>query len=188
MSAGVNVWVVGTPAAGKSTLARRLASALELRHVELDDAFWAAGWVPADTADFLNAVAARTDEPGWVVDGQYGAAVQAYAARAHVVVWVDTPLRVGLPRLVRRTVARARRRQPLWSAGNVETWWHAIGPDSIIWYALCVHREQRRANEELFRRLAPLGVRLIRVRHPDADALVRALRTADALEKEPTHE
>ncbi|WP_327341276.1 hypothetical protein [Streptomyces europaeiscabiei] len=188
MSAALNVWVVGTPAAGKSTLARRLAAVLGLRHVELDDAFWAPGWVPADTAGFLGAVGALTDEPGWVVDGQYGSAVQEYAARAHAVVWVDTPLRVGLPRLVRRTVARARRGEPLWSAGNVETWWHAFGPDSIIWYALSVHREQRRANQELFRRLAPLGVRLIRVRRPDADALVRELRTADALGKEPTHE
>ncbi|MCQ6247319.1 hypothetical protein HUF15_30440 [Streptomyces samsunensis] len=178
MSARMGYWVVGTPAAGKSTLARRLAAALDLRHVELDDAFWAAGWVPADADAFLGAVGALIDEPGWIVDGQYGGAVEAYAARAHAVIWVDTPLWVSLPRLVRRTVVRAWRREPMWSAGNVETWWHAIGPDSIIWYAISVHHEQRRENEKLFRRLAPLGVRLIRVRHPDVDALVRELRPA----------
>ncbi|MGW7466970.1 hypothetical protein ACWGJT_20245 [Streptomyces xantholiticus] len=180
--------MVGTPGAGKSTLARQLAAALDLRYVELDDPFWAAGWVPADSDAFLSSVAEQIDQPGWIADGQYGSAVTAYAARAHAVIWVDTPLWVSLPRLVRRTVVRAWRREPMWSVGNVETWWHAIGRDSIIWYAISVHRAQRRANEELFRRLSPLGAELIRVRRPDVEALADKLRAVDALRKEPTVE
>jgi len=180
-------WVVGTPAAGKSTLARRLAAALGLRYVELDDLFWAPGWIPVDANTFLGVVGELIDEPGWIIDGQYASAVAAYAVRAHAVIWVDTPLRVSLPRLVSRTMVRAWRRQAMWSAGNVETWWHAVGPDSIIWYTISVHREQRRANEELFRRLSPLGVKLIRVRRPDVDVLVGDLRAA-VMRKEPTVE
>ncbi|MFF5858519.1 adenylate kinase [Streptomyces sp. NPDC012751] len=180
-------WVVGTPGAGKSTLARQLAAALDVRHVELDDPFWTAGWQPAAPETFLGAVARMLDGSGWIADGQYGSAVAAHANRAHAVVWVDPPLWVILPRLVRRTLSRAWRREPMWSAGNTESWRHALGSESVIWYALCVHRAQRRANEELFRRLASLDVVLIRVRRPRPDALADALRAA-ARRKEPTDE
>ncbi|MDT0436441.1 MULTISPECIES: AAA family ATPase [Streptomyces] len=180
MTGHVRIWVIGTPGAGKSTLARRLAASLGLPHIELDDPFWAAGWRQEDPEVFLGRVARLLDADAWVVDGQYDTAVAAHADRAHAVVWVDPPLRVSLPRLARRTLARAWRREPLWSAGNTESWRHALGGESVIWYALRVHRAQRRANQELFRRLAPLGVELIRVRRPDAEALVATLRTVDA--------
>jgi len=177
VTASGRYWVIGTPAAGKSTLARRLAAVLDLPHVELDDSFWAANWTPVEPDTFLHTVGGLLDAPGWVVDGQYAGAVAAYADRAHAVIWVDTPWWVSLPRLIRRTARRARRGDPLWSAGNVETWRHAIGRDSILWYAIAVHRAQRRANADLFRRLAPRGVRVLRVRRPDADALAARLRT-----------
>ncbi|MFJ1646706.1 hypothetical protein [Streptomyces sp. NPDC088258] len=181
-------WVVGTPGAGKSTLARQLATALDLRYVELDDPFWAAGWQPEDPDTFLSTVARLLDGPAWIADGQYGGAVAAHANRAHAIIWIDPPLRVSLPRLVRRTLSRAWRREPLWAAGNTESWRHALGSESVIWYALSVHRAQRRANEELFRRLAPLDVVLIRVRRPHPGALVDVLRAAAAGRKESTND
>jgi hypothetical protein len=61
-----------------------------------------------------------------------------------VVVWLDLPIRVWLPRLVRRTGRRLRRREQLWN-GNRESLRGAIwGRDSLFAYALRSHFARRR--------------------------------------------
>jgi len=41
------VVVVGTSGSGKTTIARRLAALLGVRHIELDSLHWERGWVEA---------------------------------------------------------------------------------------------------------------------------------------------
>ena len=56
----------------------------------------------------------------WVTEWQYSLARPLLAERADLLIWLDLPfLRVALPRVIRRTVRRRRRRQELWN-GNVE--------------------------------------------------------------------
>ncbi|CAM5394838.1 hypothetical protein SALBM135S_05522 [Streptomyces alboniger] len=86
-------------------------------------------------------------------------------------VWVDPPLRVAWPRLLRRTLRRWIRREELWG-GTRETFWTVVGPRSILWYALKVRAEQRQANLDLFARLSGTGVRLIRFRGGDVRNLI----------------
>src|SRR4051812_36074483 len=78
---------------------------------------------------------------------------------ADTVVWLDLPIHVWLPRLVRRTSRRIRGREPLWNA-NRETLWTAIGgPDSLLGYALRSHFRRRRYWPE---QLAPYPVTRLR--------------------------
>jgi hypothetical protein len=85
--------------------------------------------------------------------------------RADVVVWLDLPPRVWLPRLLRRTVGRIVRRETLWN-GNRETFRRAfLSRESLILFAVRSYPRIRRRNEE---RLAPFPV--VRLRSPSAVA------------------
>ena len=58
---------------------------------------------------------------GWVIDGGYRSKIgDLVLEQADVVVWIDLPLHVWLPRLIRRTVRRMRGQEELWN-GNRET-------------------------------------------------------------------
>jgi hypothetical protein len=63
---------------------------------------------------------------------------------ADVVVWLDLPLRVWLPRLVRRTSRRLIAGEEIWN-GNRESLHSAVwGRESLIFYALRSHFARRR--------------------------------------------
>ncbi len=137
------VSVVGGSGTGKTTLARELARRLGVPHVELDALHHDAGWqeAPADVlrARVEEALAAAPD--GWVVDGNYhgklGTLVQE---RADTVVFLDLPLGLTLRRVLRRTARRVLMREELWN-GNRETLRNALTPsESIIWWAVRMHR------------------------------------------------
>lgn len=150
--------MLGTTGAGRSTFAGRLAGAIGAPHVELDGFNHGPNWTPrpefaADVADVLT-------WPGWVVDGNYVDRVAGTLwPRADTVIWLDPPLWVILPRIVRRTTGRVRERTELWN-GNRESW--SALTVSLPWAV----RSQRRHRAELPGRLAELergGVRVVRL-------------------------
>lgn len=173
-SAPCRVWVLGGSASGKTTFAREFSAAAGARHVELDRLYWQENWTPKEDAAFREELSVLLREPCWVVDGQYAAAVDDFVAEADCVVWLDTPLRVAWPRLLRRTVTRLVRRQDLW-AGNRESFTSVVGPRSILWFALRLRKPQQEANQRLFDRLRPGGAVLVRSRTGDPAALARGL-------------
>jgi adenylate kinase family enzyme len=147
---------------GKTTLGRELARRLEVPFHELDALHHEAGWTEA-TADVLRArVEPLVAEDAWVVDGAYrGKLGDLVLERAELVVWLDLPLRVWLPRLLRRTVRRVVRREELWN-GNRETLRNVLlSRDSLIVYAFRAHFRHRRSYPGA---LAPYEV--VRLRSP----------------------
>lgn len=130
---------------GKTTVGRALSERLGVPFHELDALHHGPNWTEA-TAEELHAKVApivRTD--AWVVDGAYrGKLGDLVLERADVVVWLDLPVRVWLPRLVRRTARRVVLREELWN-GNRETVRNVLfSRDSLVWYALKAHVRRRR--------------------------------------------
>ncbi|MBZ6075104.1 AAA family ATPase [Microvirga puerhi] len=85
------ILVIGSPGAGKTTLARRIAEALDLPLVHLDREYWRPGWVkPSDEAWDRQAdeLAAR---PAWVMDGEYFDLSDRLITRATTIIWLDLP-------------------------------------------------------------------------------------------------
>ena len=84
-------------------------------------------------------------EERWVVDGSYRSKLgDLVFERADVVVWLDLPRRIWLPRLVRRTISRIVRREELWN-GNRETLRNVLfSPDSVVTFALRNYPRRRR--------------------------------------------
>jgi adenylate kinase family enzyme len=130
---------------GKTTVGRALAEALRVPFVETDALHHGPGWTEA-TADELRAkVEPIVEADGWVIDSAYrGKLGDLVLENADVVVWLDLPVRVWLPRLVRRTARRIVTREELWN-GNREELRYALNPtNSVVVYALRHYRRRRR--------------------------------------------
>jgi adenylate kinase family enzyme len=140
-------------ASGKTTFARALADRLGVAFVELDALNHGPDWTEATAEELRAKVAPIIETDSWVIDGAYrGKLGDLVLERADTVMWLDFPLRIWFPRLVRRTVARIVRKEELW-AGNRETVRNMfLRRDSLLVFALRTYRPRRkRYAEELAR-------------------------------------
>ena len=130
---------------GKTTLARVLASRGDLPFIELDELHHGPNWSEPTADEFREIVTPIVAGPAWVIDGSYrGKLGDLVLERAELVVWIDLPRRIWLPRLVGRSVRRIVGREMLWS-GNRETFRDAfVGRDSLIGYTWRTYPDRRR--------------------------------------------
>jgi adenylate kinase family enzyme len=159
------VVVRGSTGAGKSTFARELATRLDLPYVELDALHHLPGWTEASAEELRARVeAALDDDRGGVVDGNYdGKLGTLVVGRAELIVWLDLPLRVTFPRLLRRTVRRARTGEELWN-GNRESWRGSFASrESVLLWLFRTHWRNRREWPARF-----AGRQVVRLRTPGA--------------------
>lgn len=112
------ILIAGVSGAGKTTLAARIADAVDAPHTEIDGLFHGPDWTPRE--DFLDNVRNLVRAEAWTTEWQYSSARPLLAQHADLIVWLDPPFwRVTLPRVVRRTLRRRLRREVLWN-GNIE--------------------------------------------------------------------
>ena len=138
--------VIGTASGtGKTTVGRALADRLGVPFVELDALHHGPDWTEATPDELRARVEPIVDTDAWVIDGAYrGKLGDLVLERADVIVWLDLPLRVWLPRLLRRTTRRTVTREELWN-GNRESLRDALGGrDALIPYAIRMHFSRRR--------------------------------------------
>ena len=117
--------IVGGPGNGKSTLARRLADGLGLRHIELDGLFHVTDWESATPEEFRRDLVAAMDEApdGWVTCGNYLTMCDdLHIAQADTFVWLDLPRRTVVWRTAKRTIRRAITRETLFGNEIREPW------------------------------------------------------------------
>ena len=149
---------------GKTTLGRTLAARLEVPFVELDALVHGPGWIETPDDELHALLDPILELDGWVIDGTY---IRKLGNRvidsADVVVWLDQPTRVWLPRLIRRSARRMTGRETLWN-GNRESlkslFW---GRESLFGYAFTQQPARRR---EWPAELA--GHDVVRLRSPEA--------------------
>ncbi len=129
---------------GKTTVASALAKRLDVPYYELDALHHGPNWAEPPLEEFRARVEAVVRSESWVIDGAYRGKLGSLVLEgAELVVWLDLPLHVWLPRLVRRTIRRVVTREELW-AGNRETLRDALHPhNSVVLYALRKYRRTR---------------------------------------------
>ena len=160
------VAVVGTTGAGKTTFARRLATALGAPHVELDGLHWGPGWTVRP--EFRDDVSSATAQTRWVVDGNYSAVRDLVWARATAIVWLDYSFACVFARALRRTIVRVASGEPLY-AGNRETVRNSLfSADGVPWWVVRTHARRRREFPRLLQRPEYSHVTVMRVRTPSA--------------------
>jgi adenylate kinase family enzyme len=162
--APARIVVVGTSCSGKSTLAKRLAKQLGLKHVELDALHWEPNWVEASQDETRRRADLALELEGrWVVDGNYGYTRDIVWARAQIVVWLDYPFLMVLGRAIRRTFRRMYHREVLWS-GNQEKWRKLFSKDSIILWVIQTHHHRAKQYPILFQQPEYKHLQVVRLR------------------------
>lgn len=148
---------------GKTTVGRALAERLGVPFVELDALVHGPGWTETGDEELRRLLTPILAEPAWVVDGSYSRKLGTMVLdSADTVVWLDLPIRVWFPRLVRRTARRVVRREELWN-GNRETLRGALwGRESLFVWAFRSHVRRRRAYPR-----ALAGYDVVRLRTPE---------------------
>jgi adenylate kinase family enzyme len=142
------VLIVGDSNSGKTTLGHALADALGVRFVELDALYWLPGWQgrPPDEFRALLQASLPADED-WVAAGNYTSYRDAFWPRADTGIWLDFPLRITLPRLVRRSWRRYRSKELLWGT-NYDRFWPMFKlwdtKASLLSFTVAWHGRRRR--------------------------------------------
>ncbi len=169
---------------GKTTLGRELARRLAVPFVELDALVHGPNWTETPDAELRARVAPIVASDGWVIDGTYARKLGDLVIRsADVVVWLDLPVRIWLPRLLRRSARRLRRREVLWN-GNRETLRDVVwGRESLVIWSARTHVHRRRTwPAEL------AGLAVLRLRSPhEVETFLASVpdRRADVAHGEP---
>jgi adenylate kinase family enzyme len=130
---------------GKTTLGRALAARLGVRFVELDALVHGPDWAETPDDELKASLTPIMAEEGWVIDGSYSRKLGTLVLdAADTVVWLDLPIRVWFPRLVRRTARRVTGRETLWNDNKENVLTAVWGRDSLFGYALMQHFRKRR--------------------------------------------
>ncbi|WP_225753311.1 AAA family ATPase [Actinotalea sp. Marseille-Q4924] len=132
--------VTGTSGSGKTQLAARIATVLEVPHVEIDALFHGPAWSPRPS--FEQDVHRFSNEPAWVTEWQYSSVRAHLAERADLMIWLDLPRHLVMRQVANRTLTRRLRREPLWN-GNIEPPLRTFFTDSehIVRWAWRTHRK-----------------------------------------------
>lgn len=92
--------VIGSPGAGKSTLARKLGRKLRMKVVHLDRNFWQPGWkeIPRNTR--IDILKKLVQEKQWIIEGTYLDSSEPRLSAADTIIFLDINPFVCLQRVI----------------------------------------------------------------------------------------
>jgi len=164
------ILVIGRTGSGKTTLARAIAAALQVPHVELDSLFFGPNFSTVPEPVLRERVAAAIEEDRWVTDGNKRAVRDLVWPRADTIIWLDFPAAVTLWRLGRRSMRRtASLRTEAAKTGNTKDLPKQVlaGAKAVL-TALRSHTGQRKEFPQMFAAPENQHLAVVRLRSPRA--------------------
>jgi energy-coupling factor transporter ATP-binding protein EcfA2 len=164
------ILILGRTGSGKTTIARELAAALGVPHVELDSLYFGPDFSTAPMSLLRERTSAAIAGDRWVTDGNKRAVRDLVWPRADTVIWLDYSVYVSLCRLAKR----ARTRTSALSARAAQTGRRNGLPKQMlaaargVLTALKSHRGQRREYPRMLAHPANRHLAVARLRSPRA--------------------
>jgi hypothetical protein len=164
------ILILGRTGSGKTTLARELAAALGVPHVELDALYFGPDLSRAPLDVLRERTSAAIAGERWVTDGNKRAVRDLVWPRADTIVWLDYPVWVSLRRLARRARSRTAslRTEAKRTGGRAGLPRQLLAAARGVLTALRSHRGQRREYPRLFARPENRHLAVARLRSPRA--------------------
>ncbi|MEO6891074.1 MAG: hypothetical protein ABI456_16575 [Ktedonobacteraceae bacterium] len=107
--------IIGSPGAGKSTLAKELASILKMRVFHLDRFFWQRGWKGKTRDTRIYLLECLVMEKQWIIEGTYLCSSEPRLNAADTIIFLDMHPLLCLWRVIKRHwvyLGRSRRDIP----------------------------------------------------------------------------
>ena len=164
------VVVIGTSGAGKTTLARDLAQARGVAHVEMDAYRHGPNWTETPDGKFRRILDDALRGECWVADGNYSMARDSVWPRATAIVWLDFNFGLVFWRLALRTLRRGITRETLWNGNKENLFSHLFTRHSLFLWAFKSHWRRRRTLPLALAQPQHTHLRLVRLRSPRAAA------------------
>ena len=112
--------IVGSGGSGKSVLALRLGSLLDIPVVHLDAVHWKPGWVAPPRAEWQETVQQLVQADSWIMDGNYGGTFELRFQPADTIVFLDLPRTLCAWRANKRRLLYFGRHRPDMAPGCPE--------------------------------------------------------------------
>ena len=164
------ILVLGRTGSGKTTLARELAAAIGVPHVELDALYFGADFSTVPLSVLRERTSAAIAGDRWVTDGNKSAVRDLVWPRADTVIWLDYPLVVSLWRLGRRALWRTSvlKAQAAEGDGKAGLPKQFLSAAKGVLTALRSHKGQRREYPRMFAKQENQHLAVVRLRSPRA--------------------
>lgn len=162
--------VIGRTGSGKTTLARELAAALDVPHVELDALYFGPDFSTVPLSVLRERTSAALTQDRWVTDGNKSAVRDLVWPRADTIIWLDYPITVSLWRLGKRALWRTSvlREQAVQTGKKTGLPRQFLLGARGVLRALRSHMGQRREYPILFARPENQHLAVVRLRSPRA--------------------
>ena len=162
------VVVIGTTGSGKTTLARELARAQGVVHVEMDAYRHGPNWAETPDDEFCRLLAHALRDDRWVADGNYRVTRGVVWTRATAIVWLDYAFPLVFWRLFCRTLRRGILRETLWNGNKENLFEHFFTRNSLFLWAIKSHWLRRRTLPSELAEPQYAHLRVVRLRSPRA--------------------
>ena len=136
------IHIVGTSGSGKTTVARKIAEKLGIKHIELDAINWQPNWTALPKEEFREKVKEVIEEGDWTIDGNYSAVRDIIWDKVDTIVWLDTPFLPVFLRVTWRTLTRILTKEKLWN-NNIEGMDALVGKYGMPGWVIKTHKKRR---------------------------------------------
>ena len=164
------ILVLGRTGSGKTTLARELAAAVDVPHVELDALYFGPQFSTVPLPLLRERTSAAIAGDRWVTDGNKSAVRDLVWPRADTVVWLDYPLAISLWRLGKRALWRTSvlKAEAAGTRGKASLPRQLLSAGKGVLTALRSHAGQSRAYPRMFAEPQNQHLAVVRLRSPRA--------------------
>ena len=164
------ILVLGRTGSGKTTLARELAAAVGVPHVELDALYFGPQFSTVPLPLLRERTSAAIAGDRWVTDGNKSAVRDLVWPRADTVIWLDYPLAISLWRLGKRGLWRTSviKAEAAGTGGKASLPRQLLSAAKGVLTALRSHAGQRREYPRMFAEPQNQHLAVVRLRSPRA--------------------
>jgi len=164
------ILILGRTGSGKTTLARELAAAIGVPHVELDALYFGPNFGPVPLPVLRDRTSVAITGDRWVTDGNKSAVRDLVWPRADTVIWLDYPLIVSLWRLGKRALWRTSVLRAQAAVNDEEAGFRRqfLSAAKGVLTALRSHKGQRREYPKMFAEQGNLHLAVLHLRSPRA--------------------
>lgn len=104
--------IIGSPGAGKTTLALQLGEILKVPVFHLDRYFWLPGWIEKSRRDRRKILKGFVQQEQWIIEGTYLSLSEPRLKAADTIIFLDISFQLCLHRIVHRHYKDKRQPRP----------------------------------------------------------------------------